>query len=578
MFLYSIFENIINDLKNVTEMITWLFGYITRDRNSSFSLAKSISASAVKSILDNYCYYYLVESFADILAEDDYGDALILQMVGSMGALYIVSSIISNYSNYHSANLVENVQNAIESDVQLTLFSREEASYDELQEIIRTRVNIEQGVFSLLKKHLDITIPNLINIITSYQILAESMTGNVYGVLALTFTATLLYTVYTNQKICHRQQEYRNSTQKVREQFEENLRNYFTIQSYQGVGKECRITEGLLQERRSHLLSLVHAHNSQSNGNSIIFNLSFVLLGYFKFSSEHIDARLLYRTIGMISRINMAVYQLVRALSSQTTGAYSIRQVKSVLDTKNKQALFYSPREVNSPEESVDIIFSNVSFMKNGKQLIKNLSCEINSGESVAIVGPSGSGKSTFIKLIAGLVTPTRGTIALRSTASHIHDTDIKTRRNSVIISPQSVEIFKRSLKDNIEYGIDSQNASSTSSFFTPSLKINANLNDDIRLNMLSGGEQKFLALLRVLKKLEVTPHPIIILDEPFANIDADNKKEIVEFLTNLKKSLPTSIFIIVSHDDSCVSWCNKKMLIEDGMVKDIEKRLDMFI
>jgi len=187
-----------------------------------------------------------------------------------------------------------------------------------------------------------------------------------------------------------------------------------------------------------------------------------------------------------------------------------------------------------------------------GPQVIKavdTVSVAIAEREFVAVVGSSGSGKSTLLNLLAGLDSPTAGTIEFKGTTLNTlsRRSLSQYRAKSVGIMFQSFNlIYHRTALENVELalyfnGCPFRERRATASAMLERLGLADRMTH--RPADLSGGEQQRVALARALvKKPE-----ILLADEPTGNLDQDNAWQIMELLTDLNRQELT--VIIVTHD-----------------------------
>ncbi len=189
---------------------------------------------------------------------------------------------------------------------------------------------------------------------------------------------------------------------------------------------------------------------------------------------------------------------------------------------------------------------------KRGPQVIKavdDVSIAVAEQEFVAVVGSSGSGKSTLLNLLAGLDSPTGGSIEFRGTTLNTlsRRSLSQYRAKSVGIMFQSFNlIYHRSALENVELALY---------FNGSSFKVRRNLATAIleRLGLadrmthrpadLSGGEQQRVALARALVKNPA----ILFADEPTGNLDQENARQIMALLSELNRQGLT--VVVVTHD-----------------------------
>lgn len=194
----------------------------------------------------------------------------------------------------------------------------------------------------------------------------------------------------------------------------------------------------------------------------------------------------------------------------------------------------------------------------------KDVNFSIEKGQLVGLLGPSGSGKTTILRMIAGLETPDTGDIIING----VRVNDIEPGKRGIGFVFQSYALFRHmNVYDNIAFGLDIQKVSKTEK--------NERVKELIELiglsglekrlpHQLSGGQRQRVAFARAL-----APRPqLILLDEPFAAIDAKVRKELRSWLKQMVKKLNiTSIF--VTHDqEEAVEIADEIIVTNNGCIE----------
>lgn len=194
------------------------------------------------------------------------------------------------------------------------------------------------------------------------------------------------------------------------------------------------------------------------------------------------------------------------------------------------------------------VVIKNLSFKyKNAKDYqIKNFNLEIEKGEIVALLGPSGSGKSTILRLISGLEIPNGGEIIVNNNTLYNKDIFVEPEKRGIGMVFQDYALFPHmTAEKNVLFGVGNVNKNERQRILDEVLELVDMKEYKKRYpHELSGGQQQRIAIARAL-----APKPsLLLLDEPFSNLDADLRKRIRnEIKEILKKSNTTSIF--VTHD-----------------------------
>lgn len=206
---------------------------------------------------------------------------------------------------------------------------------------------------------------------------------------------------------------------------------------------------------------------------------------------------------------------------------------------------------------------------RNAKEAtIKDFSLDIEQGEIVSILGDSGSGKSTILRLIAGLEIPNHGSIMVNGTTvvNDVHFTPPEKRGVGMVF--QDYALFPHmTVANNIKFGLKKMSRKDKEERIEEMLElINLKGFNHRYPYELSGGQQQRVALARAL-----APKPsLLILDEPFSNLDATLQEKIRDELRMiLKQTGITSIFVTHDHADA-QALADRIVYIKDGKTNKV--------
>lgn len=200
--------------------------------------------------------------------------------------------------------------------------------------------------------------------------------------------------------------------------------------------------------------------------------------------------------------------------------------------------------------------------------VLTNVTFEVPAGGSCAIVGRSGSGKTTLLGILAGLDTPTAGSVLLGSQelASMSEDDRAAVRGESVGFVFQSFHLLDHlSAVKNVMLPMELKGMRDAKSQAEAFLK-KMGLDDRFEHlpKQLSGGEQQRVAIARAF----ACEPQILFADEPTGNLDSDTGAEIVESLFDLNKQQGTTL-VLVTHDEELAARCDQQIRLEKGVVID---------
>ena len=211
------------------------------------------------------------------------------------------------------------------------------------------------------------------------------------------------------------------------------------------------------------------------------------------------------------------------------------------------------------------IEFNNVTFgYKEDSPVLKNVSCTINPGETIALVGPSGQGKTTMIKLLLSLLSPNEGSLYIST--DNISEKITKDHRNLISYIPQGNTLFSGTIKENITYGnIDATYEEIKKACINACAFDFINELDDKFDTVLgekgfglSEGQAQRISIARSFLRTR----PILILDEATSALDAKTEISVLKSIKNLEHK-PTCI--IITHRPGALAICDRILRLEDG-------------
>jgi len=210
-------------------------------------------------------------------------------------------------------------------------------------------------------------------------------------------------------------------------------------------------------------------------------------------------------------------------------------------------------------------------IFKTGKvetQALRGVSLSIENGEFTALVGPSGSGKTTLLQLIGCLDQPTGGQVYVNGKdVSRLNRNQRADMRRETIgfIFQFFALIPTLSAYENVEMPLllDGQGSSERRQRVTQLLEaVGLADRSHHRPDQLSGGEQQRVAVARAL----ATKPSLILADEPTANLDTANGKQVMETMTRLNQETGVT-FVFATHDPRVIQYARRVVTLRDGLV-----------
>lgn len=196
--------------------------------------------------------------------------------------------------------------------------------------------------------------------------------------------------------------------------------------------------------------------------------------------------------------------------------------------------------------------------------ILRDIDFSLAAGETAAIVGASGSGKSTLLSLIAGLDTPTRGTVRIGGVDLFklSEDERAELRSRSVGFVFQSFQLLGHlTALENVMLPLElagRRDARRAATEMLARVGLSARLGHYPRV--LSGGEQQRVALARAF----VTEPAVLLADEPTGSLDFATGETIMALMFDLNRERGTTL-VLVTHDRAIAGRCERRITIEAG-------------
>ena len=219
-----------------------------------------------------------------------------------------------------------------------------------------------------------------------------------------------------------------------------------------------------------------------------------------------------------------------------------------------------------TPVIAVEHVFKSVSDSTGTLDILRDIDFRLAPRETVAIVGASGSGKSTLLSIIAGLDTPTRGTVRLDGQDLFALDEDARAalRAQKVGFVFQSFQLMGNlTALENVMLPLelaDRRDARKAATEMLARVGLGQRLSHYPKV--LSGGEQQRVALARAF----VVQPAVLLADEPTGSLDFATGETIMKLMFELNREQGTTL-VLVTHDRAIAEQCERRITIDAGRV-----------
>ena len=215
---------------------------------------------------------------------------------------------------------------------------------------------------------------------------------------------------------------------------------------------------------------------------------------------------------------------------------------------------------------SVEKVYKAVTDSTGTLEILRNIDFALKPRETVAIVGASGSGKSTLLSIIAGLDTPTGGSVRLAGVDlfSLTEDERAALRAQKLGFAFQSFQLLANlTALENVMLPLEldgRKDARKLAAEMLGRVGLSARLNSYPKV--LSGGEQQRVALARAF----VVKPAVLLADEPTGSLDFATGETIMALMFELNRELGTTL-VLVTHDPAIAARCDRRITLEAGRI-----------
>jgi putative ABC transport system ATP-binding protein len=237
-----------------------------------------------------------------------------------------------------------------------------------------------------------------------------------------------------------------------------------------------------------------------------------------------------------------------------------------------EKAVMSETNPVERPEAApvaiiaVEHVFKSVTDSTGTLTILRDIDFSLAAKETAAIVGASGSGKSTLLSIIAGLDTPTQGTVRLagQDIFAISEDDRAALRAQKVGFVFQSFQLMANlTALENVMLPLELSGTRGARALATEMLgRVGLGQRLGHYPKVLSGGEQQRVALARAF----VVQPAVLLADEPTGSLDFATGETVMKLMFELNQELGTTL-VLVTHDQSIAAQCQRKITIEAGQV-----------
>ena len=546
------------------QIFSRLMGFAKRYRLYFFTASSSTILLAIFSVLSPYILINTVDKY--IISKDKVGLLnYTLLMLGILLAEVFLQFIFIYFANWVGQHIIRDIRAKIFRHI-----LQFKMSYFDTNSVGRlvTRVvsDIEtiaaffsNGVFTILSDILKMVAVTIIMLILNWRLALITL-----SILPILVYATALFQVAIKATF----QEVRNQVANLNSFVQERVTGMKIVQLFNREQIEYQNFKEINDKHKKANIKTIWYYSVFFPIAEILSSIGIGLIVWFgggeAIQNSGISVGMIMGFIQFAQMLFRPLRQIADKFNQLQMGIVAGERVFKVIDTHNSDEVNGTIKAENLQG---DIIFDNVRFSYvKGEEVLKGISLDVKSGQTIAIVGATGAGKSTIINLINRFYEIDSGTIFVDGVS--VEDYTLESLRNQIAIVLQDVFLFSDSILNNITLKDkyisleDVENAAKKIGIheFITTLPGGYHYNVKERGAMLSSGQRQLIAFLRAY----VSKPSILILDEATSSVDA-NSEQMIQFATEKITKGRTSI--VIAHRLATIKQADKILVMDKGLI-----------
>lgn len=515
-------------------------------KNSYLYIIIGICCGFLYALIPMYINVIFIQKIIEYALEFKINTLIKLSLL-SMVVIVIAELLNSIYENVFKQELKIKIQNDVLSFYLNLLCKVDLKIINNKNEYNRLKL-IEKNAFEQRIDLYDNIISIFLQLAILSSLIAFLITQNIYITVGVIIYCLIVHKIGKN--INKKKLNFQHNNQKLISE-KEIVTNYYLLNEYSEYIKDSDINKKAIDYFKNICTLLIYENKKLfkktfpfntfciGGGNIFIEYLSLAILGYIKIVKNLISTA---QFLGYYRAIDVIISGINFLSNSINKLHYNYSYLKcETIKTKI----------INKINNFNNLELKNIEYKIDNRLILESVSFKIELKDKIAIIGDNASGKTTLLKIIANMLNATSGEILLNNNHSNAL-TDI-----SCYVPAETIFFKWEKYNDNFF------NAFINNSGYNNSIKIVNKVMSFLKNSLLSEGEKKILMIMRAFS----TSFPLIILDEPFSNLD-EEWKNIIEDLIRYT----TRTIVFSTHDVSVVKNVNKAYEIKNHICKNIQR------
>lgn len=331
--------------------------------------------------------------------------------------------------------------------------------------------------------------------------------------------------------------------------------------------KTDKLVSGYLSSRTSHFLVLILQYRVLITF-KVLITAAMLIIGSYLFIEQQINLGQFIAAEIIIITILNSVEKLIINLEVVYDVLTALEKLNKVLDKPQEENADLVLDQNISKKLGTSIKVNDLSFSyPNKKLIINNASFEISDGEKVCFTGAEGTGKSTLLKLLAGIYPDFSGNILINDLAIKMIPRKNLYQNMATLFADD--ELFSGTLLENITIGnknINYQDLDLVCKIVGLEDFINHQQKGYQLLLDPQGKKQSYNTVQKILlARCLINKPSLLLVEDTWGGIEPNIRNRIISYLTNENQKFT---LIVITNDDAFISKCNKKLYLDDGIIK----------
>ena len=512
----------------------------------------------------------LIKLLVDTFISESSSISLVSWIVGGMFAVYLIENLMDYFGDLWSHKQMLTYETVILRKSQKKLLELHMGYHEKYNPGLHVS-RINKGASKLTELvwfFFNEFLPTIIQLVLTTLLLFYEQ--YIIAIIFLVFSILIFIIIdKTAKEVQPLREIYLKKHEQAFSEMSQSLQNIVTVKDYAQERKEYQIYSSLLRQFFKSSMYRMRFEMKRVLGRDVIINIGRILTlavaGYLVLQGD-LSAGSLILVYTLSEKAFLSVFRLGKIYTHVGDSIESIHRLSDLLDQKPQITNSETPIRTKKLEGGIE--FKNVSFRygKKSPWVLKNVSFTINPKKVIALVGRSGGGKSSIIKLIMRLYDVLNGEVLVdKIDVREYHSEDFRKR---VAIVSQNVEVFNRSIKDNIAF---SKPHSSLREIVRAAKLAHAHefikdLPDKYNTKVgkdgikLSGGQKQRLSIARAL----LSNPDILIFDEATSSLDSESEKLIQQAIFSIAGQ---KTMIIIAHRLSTIENADEILVLGEGKI-----------